>query len=102
MGLQQTFRRDTEIEDEFGFGPYDAPLESVRVISRLRELPPGPYRSLGKHLNYTDWPDRQRFLELDQDIQRRAQEFRDHGGYADPDELPLPGDIIPGHIRRVA
>lgn len=28
-------------------------------------LPPGPYRSLGRVLDYTYWDDRDRFLELD-------------------------------------
>jgi hypothetical protein len=43
--------------------------EPVRALSRLRKLPPGPFRSLGKHLNYAQWEDCRRFMELDRAIQ---------------------------------
>ena len=33
--------------------------------SCLPELPPSRWRSLGKHLDYTYWADRDRFVELD-------------------------------------
>jgi hypothetical protein len=36
----------------------------------LSERPAGPFRSLGRFLDYTDWPDRDRFLELDRAIDR--------------------------------
>src|SRR5579863_4709461 len=35
----------------------------------LRELPPGPWRSSGGYLDYSDWPERERFAELDRAIQ---------------------------------
>ncbi len=38
---------------------------TVRPLSRL---PPGAWRSLGRHLDYTNWADRERFLELDRAI----------------------------------
>jgi hypothetical protein len=83
-----------DAEDELDAAPYEAPIEAVRVVSRLREQPPGPYRSLGKYLDYSNWPDRERFLELDQDIRRRALEMREHGSsHADPEELQLPDEI---------
>ena len=34
----------------------------------LYELPPGPWRSLGGYLDYADWPERERFAELDRSI----------------------------------
>jgi hypothetical protein len=34
----------------------------------LEQTPPGPWRSLGSYLDYTDWPDRERFVELDRSI----------------------------------
>lgn len=37
----------------------------------LVELPPGPWRSLGGYLDYTDWPERERFMELDLAIKSR-------------------------------
>jgi hypothetical protein len=39
----------------------------------LQELPPGTWRSLGKYLDYTNWADRERFIELDRAIQLAAQ-----------------------------
>jgi hypothetical protein len=34
--------------------------------STLVRLPHLPWRSLGGYLNYEEWPERERFLELDQ------------------------------------
>jgi hypothetical protein len=31
----------------------------------LPELPPSPWRSLGRRLDYSTWQDRERFMELD-------------------------------------
>jgi hypothetical protein len=56
--------------------------ESVCVVSRLRKLPPGPFRSLGQHLDYTGWADCERFMELDREIQRT-------GDLQMPDEIKL-------------
>ena len=39
------------------------------AISRLRRLPPGPWRSRGEYLDYTNWSDRDRFIELDRAIE---------------------------------
>jgi hypothetical protein len=46
----------------------------IEAISRLRRLPPGPWRSLGRYLDYTNWPERDRFLELDRAIARMRLE----------------------------
>jgi hypothetical protein len=47
--------------------------EDVEAVSRLRRLPPGPFRSLGGFLDYAEWPDRDRFLELDRSLRARRQ-----------------------------
>ena len=47
--------------------------QGVETVSRLRRLPPGPFRSLGEYLDYSGWPDRERFLELDRALKARRQ-----------------------------
>lgn len=44
-------------------------VDASPVSEPLQKLPPGPWRSLGGYLDYTDWPERDRFAELDQAIQ---------------------------------
>ena len=39
--------------------------EGNSSIYALKELKPGPWRSLGRVLDYSTWAERQRFLELD-------------------------------------
>lgn len=54
-----------------------------------RELPPSPYRSLGRCLDYAGWPECERFMELDREIQRQLQEgdkIDDSDDEARPDE----------------
>jgi hypothetical protein len=41
---------------------------TTAATSKLHELPPGKWRSLGRHLDYTEWADRDRFVKLDQAI----------------------------------
>jgi hypothetical protein len=43
-------------------------LEDPESGSSLYPLPPGRFRSLGRHLDYTDWPDRERFVALDREL----------------------------------
>lgn len=43
--------------------------ENPDSFSALHRLPPGPWRSLGQLLDYTNWPDRERFMELDRAIE---------------------------------
>jgi hypothetical protein len=40
----------------------------------LVRLPPSPLRSLGGYFNYEGWPDRQRFMELDEALRLKARE----------------------------
>jgi hypothetical protein len=48
--------------------------EEVRAVSLpLHQLEPGPWRSLGGYLNYTRWPERERFAELDLAIKVRQE-----------------------------
>ena len=59
---------------DFDEMPLEGWLEQDDRAGRtLKPLPPGPWRSLGRHLDYTNWADRERFLELDNAIQRSAQ-----------------------------
>lgn len=51
----------------------DPAEENAEAVSRLRRLPPGPFRSLGGFLDYSNWPDRDRFLELDRALKARHQ-----------------------------
>jgi hypothetical protein len=39
----------------------------------LPDQPPSPWRSLGKKLNYSNWEDRDRFIELDAAIMVRDE-----------------------------
>lgn len=50
--------------------------ETEDAPSPLQMLPPGPARSLGGYLDYSGWPERERFLELDRAIARQAEEQR--------------------------
>ena len=38
------------------------------AFSALYRLPRARWRSLGEHLDYTHWPDRERFVQLDREI----------------------------------
>lgn len=44
-----------------------------RASSSLPQVAPGPWRSLGRYLDYTNWADRDRFVELDRAIEANAQ-----------------------------
>lgn len=43
---------------------------------QLQKLAPGPFRSRGGYLDYTDWKDRERFLELDMAIARDCRLYK--------------------------
>jgi hypothetical protein len=69
-----------------------APLETDgAALPRRHRLPPGPSRSLGGYLDYAGWPDRERFMELDSVLQRRAQVCRDSDDHVDSDEVDCAG-----------
>jgi hypothetical protein len=81
------------------------------TISRVRRQPPGPWRSLGQHLDYTNWPERDRFLQLDQEIKRMPATKLDREHRRDP--VPLAAkeagrskrinwDVILAGLRRVS
>src|SRR5580658_7593643 len=76
MGLQAAYRNNTvrSIVSDESVELDRSPLEQVCAVSRLRKLPPGPYRSLGGYLNYAGWPDCERFIELDSSLRRQAKE----------------------------
>ena len=44
----------------------------------LQRLPADPHRSLGGFLNYAGWPGCERLMELDKEIQSRAQKQIEH------------------------
>ena len=63
-----------EPSEEAGLAWARSGLESACGINRLRKLPPSPFRSVGGYLDYAEWPDCQRFMELDRLIQVYALE----------------------------
>ena len=67
-----TTDRFTEFaEDDLVFPAAAAPGGGERDLeaeSRLYRLPRARFRSLGQHLDYTNWPERDRFMELDREI----------------------------------
>jgi hypothetical protein len=74
-------------------------VEPVRAISRLRRLPPGPFRSLGEHLDYAEWAGRERFMELDRAIQREGREFHSAADIEDESEERQTGPSLVDFIR---
>jgi hypothetical protein len=38
---------------------------AIETSTPIPRFPPGPWRSLGGYFDYSQWPDRDRFLELD-------------------------------------
>ena len=62
-----------------------APPETDYAAPALERLPPDPYRSLGGFMNYEGWPDCERLIELDREIQRQAQK---HVECSDDSENP--------------
>ena len=53
----------------------DAP-NAHTMPAALTELNPGPWRSLGRVLDYAEWKDRERFLQLDAAIAHRSEANR--------------------------
>ncbi len=41
------------------------------IAPPLEKLPPSRWRSLGGYLNYAEWPERERFAELDRALKAR-------------------------------
>jgi hypothetical protein len=76
----------TNNPNDKGGEPGHTPREPLHAMSRLRKLPHGPFRSLGKHLDYKGWPGCERFMELDRAIRDEAQFGRSHDDRADWDE----------------
>jgi len=74
------------VDDEELDEPEFTPREPLNAVSRLRKQPPGPFRSLGKHLDYRGWPGCERFMELDRAIQNEAQDGRGHEDRASWDQ----------------
>jgi hypothetical protein len=79
--------------------PGYALVEPVRAISRLRRLPPGPFRSLGKHLDYAGWAGRERFMELDRAILREGRETQSAADAGDESEEHQTGPSLVDFIR---
>jgi len=59
-----------------------------RAISPRRRLPPSQFRSRGESLNYAEWSERERFMELDKAIRPRRQEDHHVEDQTSPDDLP--------------
>jgi hypothetical protein len=75
-----------EPSEEAGLAWARSGLESACGINRLRKLPPSPFRSVGGYLDYAEWPDCQRFMELDRLIQVYALESQNPPKGADSDD----------------
>jgi hypothetical protein len=53
--------------------PISSPKTLPSPVPPLQILPPGPFRSLGGYLDYSEWPARARFLELDRALERAVK-----------------------------
>lgn len=60
-------------DQEPPLGPQVVEGAGAEAAPTLIRLPPGPWRSLGRRLDYTNWTDRERFLELDRAIQTSSR-----------------------------
>lgn len=64
------FRSSGNFSLNIYWSPETRPADEPATINPpLRELPPGPWRSSGGYLDYSDWPERERFAELDRAIE---------------------------------
>jgi len=68
MHLNEANERITGVFGTAAPKPFTFSRAEYEARSNLRELPPGPWRSMGRYLDYTNWSDRCRFLELDRAI----------------------------------
>jgi hypothetical protein len=70
--------------------------------SLMEKLAPGPWRSLGGFLDYSAWPDRDRFLELDLAIHAKAckDEEEDVQVVAAPPAVVYPAVVQPSRRCR--
>ena len=66
-------------------GAAHPPSEPEHQVQPGQKLPPGPFRSLGGYLDYSDWPERERFLELDRILRTIEPE---PSGWEDWKDLP--------------
>jgi hypothetical protein len=66
---------DETYENDRFLSTFDGSGDQVEGCSAevLPELPPSPWRSLGRRLDYTNWGDRERFAELDAAILARQE-----------------------------
>lgn len=59
-------------DDDLTFRPAETPeknrTEDPEALSNLYRLPRARWRSLGEHLDYSHWPERERFVQLDREI----------------------------------
>ena len=76
-------------KSDAGADPVWVRPETEPPIPPLGDLPPGGLRSLGGYLDYSKWPARGRFMELDMAIQLSADE-RGKVGVATTSSDPLP------------
>jgi hypothetical protein len=69
--LAEKHERETPAGQDTGVG-----MPSRELKLPLQKLAAGPWRSLGGYFDYSHWPDRERFLELDKAI-AASQELRE-------------------------
>jgi hypothetical protein len=77
----------------------DSACGATKLGNHLPELPSSPWRSIGKRLDYSTWPERDRFIELDAAIvvleelvrqrnaERPLQIQSEHAGRKDDDSF---------------
>jgi hypothetical protein len=68
ISATSTTRRQTMLRHLHALTNSVSRSEDHEKLSVLYPLPVGPWRSLGKHLDYTNWADRDHFMQLDREI----------------------------------
>ena len=59
---------DDDLAFDAGANSAGAEVKDPETVSNVHRLPRTRWRSLGEHLDYTHWPERDRFIELDRKI----------------------------------
>ena len=80
MGPQVAYQSETECVE-----PDCSLLAQIAALADCENSRPA-HRSLGGYLDYTEWPDRERFIGLDCAIRRQVQEGHNTDNHSDSDD----------------